>query len=112
MPAEAHDLPTVLGPLNGSGSKAFTVTIRPAMSIELGCLGKAKDLAWVRSPIGGFAVVCGSPGNESFGGSYDSAQDLERDKVRMGQRVTVRITAPAGDAWQLWVTGGPTETSI
>jgi hypothetical protein len=106
MPAEAHGLPTVLGPLDGSGNKVLTVTIRPAMSVELGCLGNDKDLAWARSPIGTFAVPCGSPGNESFGGSYDSPQDLERDKLRPGQRVTVQITAPAGDTWQLWITGG------
>ena len=104
MPAESHYLPTVFGPLNGSGDKAFTVTVRPAMSVELGCLGNSKDLAWVHSPISGFAVPCGSPGNESFGGSYD--QDLER-KLRPGQRVPVQITAPAGDTWQLWITGGP-----
>ena len=110
MPAESHDLPTVLGPLNGSGNKAFTVTVRPAMSVELGCLGNSKDLAWVHSPLGGFAVPCGSPGNESFGGSYD--QDTEHIKLKTGQRVPVRITAPAGDSWQLWITGGPAPVSI
>ena len=70
-------------------------------------VGKEKDLAWVRSPIGGFAVPCGSPGNESFPGFYDSPQDLRSDKVRVGQPVSVRITVPAGDTWQLWITGGP-----
>jgi hypothetical protein len=60
-----------------------------------------------RSPIGGSAVPCGRPANESFGGSCDSAQDLERDKVRPGQRVTVQVAAPAGDTGQLWITGGP-----
>lgn len=99
---ESHDLPTVLGPLSGSGNKAFTVTARPAMSVELGCLGNSKDLARVRSAIGGAAVPCDSPGNESFGGSYD--QDTGRSA---GQRVLVRVTAPAGDTWQLWITGGP-----
>ena len=107
MPTEAHGLPTVLGPLDGSGNKTLTVAVRPTMSVELGCLGKEKDLAWVRSPIGGFAVPCGSPGNESFPGFYDSPQDLRSDKVRVGQPVSVRITVPAGDTWQLWITGGP-----
>jgi hypothetical protein len=75
------------------------------MSVELGCLDNSKDLAWGRSPIGGFAVPCGSPANESFGGSYD--QDTERSKLKTGQRVPVRITAPVGDTWQLWITVGP-----
>jgi hypothetical protein len=45
MPPEGHRLPTVLGPLQGPGNKTFTVVVRPTMSVELGCLGKAKDLA-------------------------------------------------------------------
>src|SRR5450756_1003208 len=84
MPTESHGLPTVLGPLSGTGNKTFTVTVRPAMSIELGCLGKGKDLAWVRSPIGSFAVPCdSSPGNESFASGYDSAQDLRGAKLKV-----------------------------
>jgi len=115
MPAEVHHLPTVLGPLNGSGNKTFTITIRPAMAMELGCLGNAKDLAWVRSPIMGFGVPCGSPGyelgflrglraggGEFFAGGYNSWHF----GFRAGQRVTVRITAPGRDTWQLWITGG------
>ena len=106
MPAEQHHLPTVLGPLNGSGNKAFTVTILPAMSIELGCLGGGKDMAWAKSPIGAFAVPCGSQGNEPFGSTYVTAKDMEQGKLRPGQRVQVRVTAPPGDIWQLWITGG------
>jgi hypothetical protein len=108
MPPEPHDPPAVLGPLNGSGNRTFAVTVRPTMWIELGCLGRG--MAWVRSPMGGFAVPCGregSPGNESFGGSHDSVQDLRVDKVRVGQRVSVRVASPAGATWQLWITGGP-----
>jgi hypothetical protein len=108
MPPEPHGLPTVLGPLSGSGTKAFTVTVRKTMAIELSCLGKSNDLVWIRSPIGGFAVVCGGPGNESGGGRYYSAQSLERDKLRHGQRVSVHVTAPAGDTWQVWIMGAPT----
>jgi hypothetical protein len=107
MPPDPHGLPTVFGPLSGSGTKAFTVTVRKEMAIELSCLGKSNDLAWVRSPIGGFAVVCGSPGNETFGGGYDSARGLERDGVRQGQRVSVHVTAPAGDTWQVLIMGEP-----
>jgi hypothetical protein len=78
------------------------------MSIELGCQGNGKDLAWVRSPVGGFAVPCdNSHGNVGFAGIYDSGQDLSRDRIKAGQRVSVRITAPASDTWQLWITGGP-----
>jgi hypothetical protein len=107
MPADAYNLPTVLGPVNGLGTKTFTVTVRPAMSIELGCLGGAKGLAWVRGPIGGFAVVCGTPGNEAFAGGYDTAASLKQDKVKPGQRVSVLVTAPANDMWQLRISGGP-----
>jgi hypothetical protein len=112
MPAEFHNLPTVLGPLSGSGNKTLTVAVRATMSIEMGCLGKGSDIAWARSPIGGFAVPCGSPGNESFGGSYDSVQELRADNVKVGQRVSVRITVPAGDTWQLWITGGPASLTL
>lgn len=106
MPAESHNLPTVLGPLNGSGSRAFTVIMRSPMAVELGCRGKG--MAWARSPFGDITVWCdNTPGAESFGSSYFSAQDLERDKLKPGQRVSVRIAVPAGDAWRLWVTGGP-----
>ena len=108
LPTESHDLPTVLGPLSGEGNKALTVAVRPTMSIELGCRGKAGDLAWVRSPIGSFAAACGnSPGNGAFASGYDSVQSLRDFKVKPGQRVSVRITAPTGDTWQLWITGGP-----
>jgi hypothetical protein len=107
MPPDPHGLPTVFGPLSGSGTKAFTVTVRKEMAIELSCLGKSNDLAWVRSPFGGFAVVCGSPGNETFGGGYTSAQGMARDKLRQGQRVSVHVTAPAGDTWQVRIMGAP-----
>jgi hypothetical protein len=65
-------------------------------------------MAWVRSPIGSFAVPCDNgPRSRSFESIYDSVQDLRGEKVKPGQRVSVRITAPAGDTWQLWITGGP-----
>jgi hypothetical protein len=102
MPAEVHHLPTVLGPLNGSGNKTFTITIRPSMAIELGCLGNRNDLAWVRSPIMGFSVQCGSPGNDL---GFLSGLLIG---FRPGQRVTVRITAPARDTRQIWITGAKT----
>jgi hypothetical protein len=106
MPAEPHDLPTLLGPVNGSGSRAFIVTMRSPMAVELGCRGKG--MARARSPFGDITVWCdNTPGAESFGGSYFSAHDLERDNLRPGQRVSLRIAVPAGDTWRLWVTGGP-----
>jgi hypothetical protein len=48
---------TILGPVTGVGSKAFTISSRPAVGIYLGCIGKG--LMWVRSPVGTFAVACG-----------------------------------------------------
>lgn len=112
MPPDGHNLATVLGPLSGTGNAAFTITVRSAMAIELGCWGSgksvAKDLAWVGGAFGGFAAPCdNSPGNESFAGSYYSAQDLRSNKLSPGQRVAVRITAPANATWRLWITGGP-----
>jgi hypothetical protein len=108
MPTESHDLPTVLGPLSGEGNKTLTVAVRPTMSIELGCQGKGGDQAWIRSPIGSFAVACdNSPVNGAFASGYDSVQDLREFKVKPGQLVSVRVTAPAGDTWRLWITGGP-----
>ena len=41
---------------------------------------------------------------------YD--QDTRRSKLKPGQRVPVRITVPAGDTWQLWITGGPAPVAI
>ncbi len=77
------------------------------MAIELGCVDGAKDLAWVRSPIGGFAVVCdGGQVSATFVGGYDSAASLRQDKLKPGQRVSVQVTAPAKDMWQLRVSGG------
>lgn len=106
MPAEKHHLPTVLGPLNGSGNKSFTVTILSSMAIELGCVGSGKDMASVTSPIGAFSIPCGSQANEPFGGTYATAADNKQNKFPLGQRVQVRITAALGDNWQLWITGG------
>jgi hypothetical protein len=103
MPTEIHHLPTVLGPLTGTGNETFTIVARPTMALELGCTGKG--LARVRSPVGGFAVQCyGTPG--TFGVGYTSTQGMARDRVKAGQRISVRVTAPAGDTWQLWITGG------
>jgi hypothetical protein len=107
MPTEQHFLPTVLGPLDGTGNRTLTVVVRPTMSIELGCNGAVKGVAWVRSAIGGFAIECANPPGDTFGGAYDSVQSIKEDKVKTGQRVSVRITVPAGDTWQLWITGGP-----
>ena len=103
MPTEMHHLPTVLGPLTGTGNETFTIAARPAMAMELGCTGKG--VARVQSLVSGFAVQCyGTPG--TVGGGYTPAQDMARDRVKAGQRISVRVTAPAGDTWQLWITGG------
>lgn len=106
MPAEKHGLPTVLGPLTGAGSKAFTVTIGQGMAIELACLGPGKGWARARSPIASFAIPCGNSGDVPAGSSYIAAKDLAHGKFTPGKQVTVRVTAPAGDSWQLWITGG------
>jgi hypothetical protein len=106
MPADPRGLPTVLGPVSGLGTKTFTVTVRPAMAIEVGCVGGAKDLAWVRSRIGGLAVACDSQASAAFAGGYISAADLKHDGLQPGQPVSVQVTAPANDMWQLRVSGG------
>jgi hypothetical protein len=106
MPTEAHHMPTLLGPLTGSGSKEFTVTVGQGMAIELGCLGQGKGSAWARSPIASFSLPCGNSGDTPYGGSYVAAKDLKNGKFPPGKQVTVRVTAPAGDSWQLWITAG------
>jgi hypothetical protein len=105
MPTETHHMNTLVGPVTGSGSKSFTVTIQPGMAIELGCLGNAKDWAWARSAIASFSIPCGSSANEPFGSTYVAAKDLHSGGLSPGKQVTLRVTAPAGDTWQLWVTG-------
>jgi hypothetical protein len=64
-------------------------------------------VAWVHSGVGGFAIACADPPGDTSSGVYDSVQNIKEHKVKPGQRVSVRITVPAGDTWQLGITGGP-----
>lgn len=92
------NLTTILGPVTGTGSRSVTVGARRSVSITLGCLGKG--LVWVRSPVGTFAAACGDGG--VFAGGLDSDTHMAA-----GQRVTIRIIAPAHVTWELRVDGTP-----
>lgn len=108
MPPDRYHLPTVLGPLSGTGSKTFTVTVRASMSVELSCLGDSKDLAQARGQFLTVVVPCTTLADQSFGGAYNAADSQGRlNGVKVGRRAVVRIIAPARDTWQLWITGGP-----
>jgi len=91
------NLTTILGPVTGTGPGTITITVRRAVSITLGCRGKG--LVWVRSPVGAFAAVCGDGG--AFVGGLDS------DTHMAGQRVAIRVIAPAHVTWELRVDGTP-----
>jgi hypothetical protein len=52
-------LPVTFGPVTGTGTRAFTITVSPAMAFDLECAGKG--LAWARSAAGVFAVACSDP---------------------------------------------------
>ncbi len=92
------NLTTILGSVTGTGPTTLTITARQAVSVTLGCRGKG--LVWVRSPVGAFAVVCGNGG--AFAGGLDP-----NTRMAAGQRITIRIIAPAHVTWELRVDGTP-----
>ena len=100
LPGGAYglNLTTILGPVTGTGPATLTITARRAVSITLGCRGKG--LVWVRSPVGAFAAACGNGG--AFAGELDP-----HTRMAAGQRITIRIIAPAHVTWELRVDGTP-----
>lgn len=90
---------TILGPVTGVGSRTFTISARPGIAAWLGCIGKG--LVWLRSPVMTFAAVCGGDGGV-FGGEL-----TQPTHVRPGQKVTVRVVAPATARWELRIDGTP-----
>ena len=92
-PGQQWDKPgytTILGPVTGAGSRTFTVLV--------GCIGKG--LVWLKSPVGSFAAACGD--GSAFGGEL-----TQPTHARPGQKVTVRIVAPATIRWELRIDGAP-----
>jgi hypothetical protein len=100
LPGSAYglNLTTILGPVTGTGSRSVTVGARRSVSVTLGCLGRG--LVWVRSPVGSFAAACGNGG--VFAGGL-----VQQTHMAAGQRVTMRIIAPAHVTWELRVDGTP-----
>lgn len=88
---------TILGPVTGVGSRTFTISARPGIAAWLGCIGKG--LVWLRSPLA-FAAACGDGG--VFAGGLTQPMHL-----RPGQKVTVRVVAPATTRWELRIDGTP-----
>ncbi len=96
--AEKPGYTTILGPVSGSGSKTFTITARPGIAEWLGCIGKG--MAVLTRP---YAVVarCSNSGNGFVGGLTQPTH------YRRGQKLTVRITAPATARWEFRLDGAP-----
>jgi len=90
------DYTTILGPVTGAGSTIFTISPRPGIAAWLGCIGKG--LVRLRSPVMTFAAGCGD--GDVFAGGL-----TQHTHVRPGQKVTVRVVAPATTRWELRVDG-------
>lgn len=89
---------TILGPVTGVGSRTFTVSARPGIAAWLGCIGKG--LVWLRSSVGSFAAACGD-------GGVFAGEQTQPTHMRRGQKVTVRVVAPAATRWELRIDGTP-----
>jgi hypothetical protein len=90
---------TILGPVTGTGPRTFTISARTGIAIWFGCIGKGP--VWVRSPV--MAVTdpsCGD-GHSMFG------EQTQATHLRPGQKVTVRVVAPATTRWELRIDGTP-----
>jgi hypothetical protein len=87
----------ILGPMSGSGSKTFTISARPGIAVWIGCIGKG--MAWMKSPVA-MGAVCGD------GGVFVSGL-TQPTHYRHGQKLTVRITAPATARWEFRIDGAP-----
>ena len=92
------DYTTILGPVTGVGSRLFTVSARPGIAVLLSCIGKG--LVWLKSPVGSFAAACSD--GSVFGGDL-----TQPTHARPGQKVTVRVVAPASIRWELRIDGTP-----
>jgi hypothetical protein len=97
-----QNLPAILGPVTGTGSRTFTISGRRSLSYDLSCAGAG--LTWLRTlpDTGAFAVNCGGG---TFGGTYLAHAPHE------GQMITVRINAARGTRWALRVDGSPVARS-
>jgi len=70
---------------------------RPGVAAWLGCIGKG--LVWLKSPVA-FAVLCGN-GDDFAGGLRQPTH------TKPGQKVKVRVVAPATTRWELRIDGAP-----
>jgi len=95
---ERPDYTTILGPVSGSGSKAFTISARPGIAIWLGCIGKDMVRMTLPKAVG---AICGRSGNAFAGGLTQPTH------YRRGQKLTVRIIGPATDRWEFRIDGPP-----
>ena len=91
----------ILGPVTGSGSRVFTVSVRPSYTLWLGCLGPG-GFARVKSPLLGLdtEMPCGSNGRVS-------GYQFEVARAPAGQEASVRVTAPHAAKWKLRIDGAP-----
>ena len=92
---------TILGPVTGTGSRTFTILARTGMAAWLGCVGKG--LVWLRGSLA-VGAACGD-------GSVWAGGLTEPTHLRPGQKVTVRVVAPATTRWELRIDGTPIASS-
>ena len=87
------------------GGRPVTVTVAGSDKVRHCCDTHrgdlAKDLVQVRSPFMTLIVPCTTLADQSFGSQYASAdQQQSLNRIEVGQRVAIRIIAPARDTWQ------------
>jgi hypothetical protein len=87
----------ILGPASGSGSETFTVAARTGMAAWLGCIGKG--VAWIKGPIT-VAAACSDGGTWAGGVTQPT-------HLRAGQKVSMRVVAPATTRWEFRIDGTP-----
>jgi hypothetical protein len=92
---------TILGPVSGGGSKAFTLSVRPGYLIWLGCLGTG-GFAQVKNPVLGIdsQVPCGDNGSVS-------ADLITVARLPPEREATLQVIAPRAAQWKLRIDGLP-----
>jgi hypothetical protein len=90
---------TIMGPVTRTGSKTFTISARTGIAAWLGCIGKG--IVWLSGPLA-LTAVCGDGDGGAWGGAL-----TEPTHMRPGQKVTVRVVAPATATWELRIDGTP-----
>ena len=89
---------TILGPVTGTGSRTFTISARTGIAELFSCIGKGP--VWARSPVMTIDAICGH-------GDTVAGEQTQPTHLRPGQKITVRVVAPATTRWELRIDGTP-----